>query len=84
LTKAAPAYGRECLINYRSEFDDKNRTFRATPLHNWASHSADAFRYLAMAWLELGGGAAKPTEAKPDKWDRAFDREDEVDEWRVI
>jgi phage terminase large subunit len=78
------SYGRECLINYRSEFDDKNRTFRATPLHNWASHSADAFRYLAMAWLELGGGAVKPTEAKPDKWDRAFEREDEVDEWRVI
>ena len=25
------------------------------PVHDWASHPADAFRYLAMAWREIGG-----------------------------
>jgi hypothetical protein len=25
---------------------------RKTPLHDWASHGADAFRYLAMSWRE--------------------------------
>jgi hypothetical protein len=28
------------------------RVFKKTPLHDWASHGADAFRYLAMAWRE--------------------------------
>jgi hypothetical protein len=32
------------------EWDEALRTFRKTPLHNWASHEADAFRYLAMSW----------------------------------
>ena len=30
--------------------DDELRTFKKSPLHNWASHAADAFRYLSMAW----------------------------------
>lgn len=40
--------GIEALRHYRSEYDDKNRVFRPRPLHDWASHDADAFRELAM------------------------------------
>lgn len=40
--------GIECLRNYQREFDDKTKAFRMKPLHNWASHGSDAFRYLAM------------------------------------
>jgi hypothetical protein len=40
--------GIDCLRNYQREFDDKTKAFRMKPLHNWASHGADAFRYLAM------------------------------------
>lgn len=40
--------GRECLKQYRREWDEKRKTFKTTPLHDWTSHSADAFRYLAM------------------------------------
>jgi phage terminase large subunit len=47
------AKGLEALRQYRAEYDEKNRTFRPTPLHNWASHGADSFRYLCMAWQEL-------------------------------
>ena len=36
------------LSSYRREYDDKNQTFRANPLHDWSSHYADAFRYLAL------------------------------------
>lgn len=36
----------EALKQYRREWDDK--TFKTTPLHDWTSHGADAFRYLAM------------------------------------
>lgn len=46
-------YGLDALRQYRSEFDEKAAVFDDKPLHDWSSHAADAFRYLAMAWREL-------------------------------
>lgn len=40
--------GLEALRQYRKEWDDKTQTFRVRPLHDWTSHAADAFRYLAL------------------------------------
>jgi hypothetical protein len=37
----------------RSNFDEKAKTFKDRPRHDWASHSADAFRYMAMACKEI-------------------------------
>ncbi len=42
--------GLEALRQYQYEWDDKKKVFRKLPLGNWASHPADAFRYLSMAW----------------------------------
>ena len=42
------ARGIEALKLYRAEYDDKLRTLRPRPVHDWASHGADSFRYLAM------------------------------------
>jgi phage terminase large subunit len=39
----------KCLENYRKEFDDKNNVYKLRPLHDWSSHGADAFRYMAIA-----------------------------------
>ena len=44
--------GVECLRSYCAEWDEQLRTFRKTPKHDWASHGADASRYLAMSWRE--------------------------------
>lgn len=41
--------GIECLRNYRYEVDPDTKTFSDKPLHDWASHGADAFRYMAIA-----------------------------------
>ncbi len=41
--------GLECLENYKKEWDSKKMTFKNKPLHDWASHGADAFRTLGMA-----------------------------------
>jgi len=41
--------GIECLTSYRKDYDEKNRVFRLRPIHDWASHGADAFRYMAIA-----------------------------------
>lgn len=44
------AVGLEALRQYRQEWNENLRVFRDTPEHDWASHGADAWRYLAMAW----------------------------------
>ena len=44
--------GLDCLRSYCAEWDENLRTFKRTPKHDWSSHAADAFRYLAMAWRE--------------------------------
>lgn len=40
--------GITCLESYRKEWNDKLGCWRDTPLHDWSSHGADAFRYLAV------------------------------------
>ncbi len=40
--------GLDCLRAYERKWDTRNNIFTAKPLHNWASHGADAFRTLAM------------------------------------
>jgi phage terminase large subunit len=42
--------GLEALRQYQREWNDDAKVFRPTPLHNWASHYADAFRYFAVAY----------------------------------
>jgi phage terminase large subunit len=44
------AKGLECLREYKAEWDPDLRTFRKKALHNWASHGADAWRHLSVAW----------------------------------
>lgn len=46
------AAGIEALRHYRSEYDEKNKVFRSRPLHDWASHDADAFEELMMQMRE--------------------------------
>lgn len=51
--------GVPSLENYRKEWNEKLVVYRDTPLHNWASHGADAFRTLAVAhdFLPKASGA---------------------------
>jgi len=57
--------GVDALRLYRKEFDDKRMTFKERPLHDWTSHAADAFRYLA--W----GLKPDQTKSKPLKYPKA-------------
>lgn len=58
------ARGLEALRQYRADWDEKNKILRNKPMHNWASHGADAFRTGA-----LGGNA--PASIRPVKRERA-------------
>jgi phage terminase large subunit len=40
--------GIMALKNYCKEYDPKNKVYRPYPKHDWASHPADAFRYLSV------------------------------------
>jgi phage terminase large subunit len=42
--------GVDALRQYRRDYDDKNMVWRGKPLHDWTSHCADAFRYLAVGY----------------------------------
>lgn len=58
--------GIDCLKMYRAEFDEKLETLKPRPLHNWASHGADAFRYLSMTLDGLTGMQIKVEEPEED------------------
>jgi phage terminase large subunit len=44
--------GLEALKQYRREFDDKLKTWKQRPRHDWSSHGADALRTFAMGFEE--------------------------------
>lgn len=46
------ATGLEALNNYRYAVDEETKQFSNEPLHDWASHAADAFGYMAIALRE--------------------------------
>jgi phage terminase large subunit len=50
--KAKCKDGIEALRMYRREYDEKRQEFRVSPLHDWTSHYADAFRYFAVGHQE--------------------------------
>ena len=52
--------GLECLRQYHRAYNERTRSFRASPVHDWSSHAADAFRYLAVGLRETGGRMAAP------------------------
>ena len=45
--------GISALEQYRRDWDDDRKTFRDNEVHDWTSHGADAFRYLAVAWRTI-------------------------------
>ena len=51
--------GVAALEQYRREWDDEKKTFRASEVRDWTTHLADAFRYLALAWRDAP--IARPT-----------------------
>lgn len=45
--------GIPALEQYRREWDDERKTYRANEVHDWTSHLADAFRYMSISWRDL-------------------------------
>jgi hypothetical protein len=58
--------GLDCIRNYRRDYDEKRNVFFDKPLHDWASHGADSFRYLALG-IEQTSTWTKPISVNT-KW----------------
>ena len=44
--------GIDALIAYHRAYNEKTKSYSDQPAHDWASHSADAFRYLCLTARE--------------------------------
>jgi hypothetical protein len=55
--------GIDCIMEYRKKYSEEHHCYSDTPLHNWASHGADALRYLVVGWQDYFSQAPK-TEAR--------------------
>lgn len=44
--------GIDALRTYRASYDENKRVLADRPVHDWTSHSSDAFRYLSVSWAE--------------------------------
>jgi phage terminase large subunit len=58
--------GIEALRQYRVDYDEMRQTPRQRPRHDWTSHGADAFRYLAVSLDERRDGKPRQTQAISD------------------
>lgn len=71
--------GLNALTSYTKEWDDDRKMFKPKPRHDWASHGADAFRYLAMG-LPSRMNLQVPARER-DRWQRS--RSDD-ESWRTV
>lgn len=63
--------GIAALASYHREFDEKHQVYRDTPVHDWSSNSADAFRQMAQAWDDRLALTKKP-DVRPVTADMGF------------
>lgn len=52
--------GIDSLRNYRREYNERQKVFYDKPLHDWTSHCADSFRYLAVGLNNVSQEWSKP------------------------
>lgn len=54
--------GFAALEAYKRKWDDNKKAFSAGPEHDWSSHFADSYRYLALSWRQARAAAPSPPE----------------------
>jgi phage terminase large subunit len=73
------ADGLKALRKYRREFQTDDVSLQRNPKHDWTSHYADAFRYLAIAWRE----EVLPASEQRKKRDPYGFGDDNADSWKA-
>lgn len=57
--------GLDALRQYHKEYDEKRKCFKNRPEHDWSSHGADSFRYLATVIFKFIEATNKVQQIKP-------------------
>jgi phage terminase large subunit len=70
------ARGLDALRAWEFKFDEERKTLSAEPLHNWASHGADAYTYGAQVVRELFAPERRPPATEPAGASYVFTLED--------
>lgn len=70
--KETTSLGYESLKQYQREWDENRQVFKDTPLHNWCSHSADAFSILPVVDDEMSRRTGIRHRATAKAWDGRF------------
>lgn len=60
--------GLEALVHYRRDYNQRLNEFKATPVHDFASHACDAIRGLAVRHQVPREAAAKKRAEQPKQW----------------
>ena len=74
--------GIEALRAYRRKFNEKTQQFSTTPLHDWASNGADAFRYFSLVTERVIKPKAVIKPAKPEVCLDNLFADHERDSWK--
>jgi phage terminase large subunit len=56
------------LRHYHNEYDEKARTFKSKPAHDFSSHAADATRYLITGYRDTTSWGSTDVRRHSDKW----------------
>ncbi len=67
--------GLEALDHYRREYDEENRIYKESPLHDWSSHPSDSLKEMCQA-LKSGllGSSSTVTISQISKWQKQYSR----------
>jgi len=57
--------GLEALRQYHRAYNERLRSFRNTPVHDWSSHSADCWRYCAVG-IKTVSDTLRPAQRNAD------------------
>lgn len=68
--------GIDGLKNYRREWDDDLKTFRQSPVKDWAEHIGSSWRYLGLAWRKV----LEEAPPEPPKFDMSLTEPPTLDE----
>ena len=58
--------GLEALRHYHFAKNERTRTFRDNPVHDWSSHAADSFRYMAVGMEQMSASDGRPLQRQAD------------------
>ncbi len=75
--KAKTQRGRDALVSYHYQYDDKRKCFSDEPYHDWSSNAADAFMYLSVGHKHSPIKTQEPREIRTIEWSR----EEEMASW---